>query len=95
VEAPRGEKLNDIREVLIRRLENKGVQPELIPGFVKSVGYAVSENQETDLREINERLHLQGWDDFEVDYHTLQLIIANIETENFRVFDAAGQESSK
>lgn len=71
------------------------MQPEMIPGFVKSVGYAVSENQETDLREINERLHLQGWDDFEVDYHTLQLIIANIETQNFGVWDTTGHESSK
>jgi len=31
------------------------------------------------MEEVNKRLHFLGWDDFDLDDHTLQLIIANLE----------------
>ena len=41
------------------------------------------------LSEVNDRLRMLGWDDLELDDHTLQLIIAN-----FEVFGAIGQEEA-
>jgi hypothetical protein len=32
--------------------------------------------------QINKRLHFLGWDDFEMDYHTLQLAKACFEAES-------------
>ena len=33
------------------------------------------------LTEVNERLHLLGWEDVDLDYHTLQLAIASFERD--------------
>ena len=36
------------------------------------------------LLQVNQRLHLLGWDSFELDYHTLQLAIACFEAEGLK-----------
>jgi len=36
------------------------------------------------LLQVNKRLHLLGWDSFELDYHTLQLAIAYFEAEGLK-----------
>ena len=36
------------------------------------------------LLQINKGLHLLGWDNFELDYHTLQLAIACFEAEGLK-----------
>ena len=41
----------------------------------------VSDNPPMSLQEMNRRLHVIGWDSFEMDYHTLQLITASLEAE--------------
>ncbi len=41
----------------------------------------VSDNPPMSLQEINRRLHVLGWDSFEMDDHTLQLITASLEAE--------------
>ena len=33
------------------------------------------------LSDVNERLHFLGWEDVELDYHTLQLAIASFESD--------------
>ena len=68
-----------IKEVLLQRLERKGVKSDLIPGLIKNVAHAIEYVSSTDLEEVNERLHLLGWDDFHLDDHTMQLIIAGLE----------------
>ena len=73
--------MNQIAEILIQRLENKGLAPIAIPGFIRDVAYTMSNDPHPNLTEMNRRLHLLGWDRVELDYHTLQLIIANSEVE--------------
>jgi transketolase N-terminal domain/subunit len=41
----------------------------------------VSDNPPMSLEEMNRRLHVIGWDSFEMDDNTLQLIIASLEAE--------------
>ena len=38
------------------------------------------------LREVNRRLRLVGWNDFELDDHTLQLVIASLEAFTINPF---------
>ena len=56
----------------------------ILPMFI-TLGCNVSNNinyrEETDLQDLNDRLRGLGWDEFELDDHTLQLIIANIEKQ--------------
>ena len=68
-----------IIEILTQRLQEKGVAPSIMSGFVRSVANVISEKQDIDIEEINRRMHSLWWDTIELDYHTLQLIIASIE----------------
>ena len=73
--------MNQLKEVLLQRLEKKGIEPGLIPGLIKSIASAIPCISHMNLEEVNRRLHLMGWDDFELDDHTLQLVIASLENE--------------
>lgn len=85
----KGETLNELKGVLLKRLEKKGVQPEVIPGFIRSVARVLSDRNDVNFKEINEKLHLLGWNDFELDDHTLQLIIANFEADELAASEIA------
>lgn len=67
------ERLNDI---LLQRLTTKGIEPNAISRFIKDLTYTLAIDPQMSLGEINRRLHLLGWYDFEVDEHTLQLVLA-------------------
>jgi DNA-binding PadR family transcriptional regulator len=73
--------LNQVTEILIQRLEKKGIAPTVITGFLRSVMITISDNAPMSLQEMNKRLHVLGWDSFEMDDNTLQLIIASLEAE--------------
>ena len=62
---------NRVTEVLIQRLEEKGLPPTGIPGFIRSVMIFMADNSFLSLKEMNKRLYTIGWDSFELDYHTL------------------------
>jgi len=71
--------MSQLTEIVIKRLEEKGIHSDIIPGFVRNVINAISINPEWSLQDLNSRLHFLGWDDFELDEHTLQLVIAGFE----------------
>jgi hypothetical protein len=73
--------LKQLKEVLLQRLEKKGVEPGLIPGLIKTIAGFIPCISHTNLKEMNRRLHLLGWDGFELDDHTLQLVIASLEND--------------
>jgi len=73
--------INQVKKILINRLENKGVELSLIPGFIRSLANSFMFNPQMNLSQINKRLNYMGWENFEIDYHTLQLAISFFETE--------------
>ena len=68
-------------EFLIKRFEKKGLASVAIPGVIRDVANIISIDGHMGLKEINRRLNLLGWDSPELDYQTLQLIIANLEAD--------------
>jgi hypothetical protein len=76
--------LNQLTQILIERLENKGMEPSIIHGFIRDLANTILFNLHMNLLQINKRLHLLGWDNFELDYHTLQLAIACFEAEGLK-----------
>jgi len=72
--------MNQLTEIMISRLEKKGVQLDIMPGFIRDLVNTISIDHQTNLQELNKKLHLLGWDDFELDEYTLELIIASFET---------------
>ena len=75
--------MNRITQVMIERLEEKGILPTLIPGLLRSIVIVLSDNPGISMGEINGKLQLMGWDNFEMDDHTFHLIIASLEAEGF------------
>ena len=75
--------LSEPKKALIRRLEMKGMGKSEIPGFVWALKSCLLDNPDMNYLQINERLRYLGWDDFNLDYHTLQLAIACFEAGDF------------
>jgi len=71
--------MNGFAEIVTHRLEEKGLGRDEINGFVRCVAVTISDDYDIGLQEINERLSILGWDTIDLDYQTLQLIIASIE----------------
>ena len=71
--------MNGFTKIVTHRLEEKGLAPDEIKGFVRCVAVTISDDYDIGLHEINSRLGSLGWDTINLDYHTLQLIIASIE----------------
>ncbi|MCF6246764.1 MAG: hypothetical protein L3J69_05315 [Desulfobacula sp.] len=66
---------------LIHKLLENGVEASLIPGFIRSLANACLINPNMSHGQANKRLKYLGWDDIEIDYHTLQLAITSLETK--------------
>jgi hypothetical protein len=74
------EELNtEIEKTLMHELKEKGIGNKIIPRFMKDVAYAFQIDPSFNLSDVNARLHFLGWEDVELDYHTLQLAIASYE----------------
>jgi hypothetical protein len=73
--------LSALTQVLFDRLEKKEIYPSTIPGFIRNLANTVLINPHMNHAQVNEQLHFLGWDDVELDYHTLQLAIACFEAE--------------
>ena len=76
--------LSQHKQILMHRLEKKGMEKNTILGFILSLKSCLLDNPNMNHLEINKRLQFLGWDDFELDYHTLQLAIACFEAEGLK-----------
>ncbi len=73
--------MDEIIRILVDRLVSRGIEPGTIPAYIRDLTHAISYKKGSSLRDLNRRLQLLGWDDFELDDYTLQLIIAIFETD--------------
>lgn len=73
--------MGQLKEILIHRLANKGMDSNMIPSYIRSMKICFANNPNMNSLQVNEQLQFLGWDDIEVDYHTIQLAIACFETE--------------
>ena len=76
--------MNQLKQILFERLEKKGIKGNIIPGFMSNLANTILANPQMNHLHINKRLHLLGWDGFELDYHTLQLATAFFEAEGMK-----------
>lgn len=60
------------------------MEKNTILGFILSLKSCLIDNPNMNNFQINKRLQFLGWDDFELDYHTLQLAIACFEAEGLK-----------
>jgi hypothetical protein len=62
-----------ISRILMRRLRQKGIEASVLPGFIRDLKRILSSNPRMSLSKVTERLRMLGWDEFELDYRTLEL----------------------
>lgn len=70
----------DLKKILNERLEKKGVELELIPGLLKNILATLKGRRDITHEEVSEKLRYIGWNDFDLDENTLQIIIADYES---------------
>ena len=70
-----------VDQKLIHKLIENEVEASLIPGFIRSLANACLINPEMSHCQANKRLKYLGWNDIEIDYHTLQLAMTSLETK--------------
>jgi hypothetical protein len=73
--------MDDLKFLLIDRLKSKGIDPSLIPAFLKALTYIISSEPEIGLAQTNRKMHSLGWNEVTVDYHCLQIAIACLEAD--------------
>ena len=73
--------MENLIRILIGRLVGKGMEIDTIPAFIRDLANTMVANSHSSLQELNRRLKSLGWNDFELDDYTLQLIIAILEPD--------------
>jgi len=79
--------LSKLKERLISHLIRKGLEPSLVPGFIRCLAISLKLNPRGDIPEIGQRMNCMGWAEAEIDTDTLALAMA--------YFDAQGLEILK
>jgi hypothetical protein len=73
--------MEDLKLILIDQLKSKGVDPALIPAFLKALTSLISSEPGIDPAVANQKMHSLGWDEVVVDYHCLQIAIACLKAD--------------
>jgi hypothetical protein len=76
--------MSRVKKILFHRLQAKGMEQDLIPGFIRSLANTVHASPPKSLVQINQHLHYLGWDTFELDDHTLQLAVTCFEADGLK-----------
>ncbi|RPJ72676.1 MAG: hypothetical protein EHM15_08695 [Desulfobacteraceae bacterium] len=73
--------MEDLKLLLVDRLKAKGMDPALIPAYLKALEGVISSAPGIDPTLANQRLNSLGWDEVSIDYHCLQIAIACLESK--------------
>ena len=74
--------ISRFKQLLVDRLEAKGIEKITIPSFIRSMRICFAIDPKINHLKANRQLQFLGWNDIEVDYHTLQIAIACFEAED-------------
>lgn len=61
-------------EVLLRRLETKGLKRDRVPNFLRCTMSLLHFIPDKKIDELNDWLHVVGWTDIDLDYQTVQMM---------------------
>ena len=71
--ASAAQKEQQLRALLVERLERQGVEQAQMSGFFRELAKLMSEFPDVNLPAVNARLQYLGWTDVTLDYHSMQL----------------------
>jgi len=70
-----------LKPLLIERLQQQGIEPGDLPLFLRDLAVLLRSSSEIDTTTLNARLNILGWHNAKLDYQSLQLALAWIETD--------------
>ena len=73
--------MDDLKPLLIDRLKSQGMDPSLIPAFLKALTSIISSEPGIDPEQANLKLNSLGWNEIAIDYHSLQIAIACLDVD--------------
>ena len=73
----------ELKQLLIQRLGHKGLEKNLIPGFLRSLANSIDRGQNPNFTLINKHMRHIGWDDIDLDYRTFELARNCLEAGGF------------
>ena len=73
--------MEDLNLLLIDRLKSQGVEPSLIPAYLKALTSIIASEPGIDPAQANLKLHALGWNEVSLDYHSLQIAIACLDSD--------------
>lgn len=76
--------ISTLKAQLLNRLQQKGVDPHLIPGLLRLLANSLFVHRHTNRYKVSAHLKFLGWEDFELDEHTFQLVTACFENEDLK-----------
>ena len=71
----------DLYQLLLTRLQQQGIEPDDLPLFLRDLAAIHNSKPESDIAALNSKLNVLGWHHVQLDYQSLQLALALIETE--------------
>lgn len=72
--ASAAQKEQQLRALLVERLERQGVEQAQMSGFFRELAKLMSEFPDVTLPAVNARLHYLGWAEVTLGYHSMQLV---------------------
>jgi hypothetical protein len=72
----------DLYQLLLTRLQQQGIEPDDLPLFLRDLAAIHKSKPESDIAALNAKLNVLGWHQVQLDYQSLQLALAWIESEN-------------
>lgn len=73
--------LTDFKQELFNRLKKKGMEKDFIHNYIRSIKICLDINPTMNHLQLDQELQFLGWNDFVMDYRTLQLAKASFENE--------------
>ena len=73
--------MEDLKLILIDRLQQQGIESNDLPLFFRDLASILGSDSKIGTAALNARLNVLGWHKAELDYQSLQLALAWVETE--------------
>lgn len=77
--------MEPVIRALIQRLAGKGMALSHIANFIRDLANSLARNPVMTLQDLNAELKRLGWDDFELDVDTLELVLETFKLEEHAV----------
>lgn len=67
--------MDNIADILVERLLDEQKDATKFHYYIRAMFETMADKPVENCQELNSRMQLQGWDDFEVDEHTFKLVM--------------------